>query len=257
MELDNIRVSVSGNIGYLKIDRPAVKNALDQATLNQLALGLAQLAEDKQVKVIVLTGEDNSCFSAGADIEALAKMTIAQVEEFISQGHRCFTEIEVVSKPVIAAISGYALGGGFELALACDFIYATQSAKFGLPEVNLGIFPGFGGTQRLPRLIGAARAKELIFSGRIIDANQALDLGIVNKVVPEAELLEQVKKLAKEISANSQIAIGLAKHAINAGDTKKIEEGLNIERDDFYKCFQTKDPEKGFKAFLNKTKPEF
>ncbi len=257
MNLDYINLSVSDSIGFLRLNRPKVKNALNQATLNQLTLGLGQLAEDKQVKVIILTGEDNACFSAGADVEALAKMSRAQLEEFISQGHRFLAEIESVAKPVIAAVSGPAIGGGLELALACDFIYAAQNAQFGLPEVKLGIFPGFGGTQRLPRLIGSPKAKELIFSGNIIDANEAYELGIVNKLVSAEDLFAEVKKLAKQISTNSQTAIGLAKHAINLGDTKKIEEGLNIERDNFYKCFQTKDPEKGFKAFLTKTKPEF
>jgi enoyl-CoA hydratase len=257
VEFKNIITEITDGIGYLIINRPEAMNALNQETLGEIAVGLKKLAEDKNVRAIVITGQGEKAFVAGADVEALSKMKAEDAWEFISQGHRCLATIEECSKPVIAAVNGFALGGGLELALACDFIYACVKAKFGLPEVKLGIFPGFGGTQRLPRLIGAAQAKELIFTGRMIDAQEAYRLGIINKIVPEKALMEEVRALIKEISANSLAAVGLAKYSINAGDTKDLDQGLNIERDNFHKSFQAEDREEGFKAFLEKRRPNF
>jgi enoyl-CoA hydratase len=257
MEFKNILLEYAEGIGILKINRPAVMNALNLETLDEIAVGIKRLEDNKEVKVIVVTGAGDKAFVAGADIAAMKQMSASDAEEFASQGHRCMAEIENCTKPVIAAVNGFALGGGTELALACDFVYASESAKFGLPEVKLGIFPGFGGTQRLPRIIGAARARELIFSGRVISAKDAYEYGFVNKVVPPGDLMNEVMNVAKEIAANGLVAIGFAKHATNVGGGKEFDKGLELERENFHKCFKTDDRVEGMAAFLEKRKPNF
>ncbi len=257
MEFKNVALEYSEGIGILKINRPAVMNALNLETLDEIAIGIKKLEDNKEVKVIVVTGAGDKAFVAGADIAAMKTMSAEDSEEFASQGHRCMAEIENCTKPVIAAVNGFALGGGTELALACDFVYASENSKFGLPEVKLGIFPGFGGTQRLPRVIGAARARELIFSGRMISAKDAYDYGFVNKVVAADQLMTEVMKVAKEIAANGPVAVGYAKHAINVGGGREFDTGLEIERENFFKCFKSDDRLEGMTAFLEKRKPNF
>lgn len=257
MEFKNILLEHAEDVGILKVNRPTVMNALNLETLDEIAIGIKRLEDNKEVKVIVVTGAGEKAFVAGADIAAMKQMSAADAEEFASQGHRCMAEIEQCTKPVIAAVNGFALGGGTELALACDFVYASANAKFGLPEVKLGIFPGFGGTQRLARVVGMARARELIFSGRMISAEQAYEYGLVNKVVPADQLLMEVMSVAKEIAANGLVAVGLAKHAMNVGGGKEFDKGLGLERENFSKCFKSDDRLEGMTAFLEKRKPNF
>jgi enoyl-CoA hydratase len=204
-----------------------------------------------------MTGAGDKAFIAGADIEAMVEMDKNDASNFVHIGHDAMRTIEECTKPVIAMVNGYALGGGTETAMACDFVYASESAKFGLPEVSLGIFPGFGGTQRLPRYIGEQRAKELIFTGRMLTATDAYNWGIVNKVVPAEQLLEETIKLAHEIIKRGQVAVRLAKRAINQGMYQPLREGLEIERDTFIECFASSDRKEGMKAFIERREPEF
>ncbi len=257
MEFKNIILEYKEGMGILKVNRPHVMNALNLDTLDEISIAIKKLEDNKEVKVIVITGAGEKAFVAGADISAMNKMTADDADEFASQGHRCMSEIENCTKPVIAAVNGFALGGGTELALACDFIYASENAKFGLPEVKLGIFPGFGGTQRLPRAIGVSRARELIFSGRTIDAQEAYRLGLINKITSQQNLMEEVTKTAKEIMNNGPVALSLAKHAINKGIDLTLKTGLDIERQAFHKCFETEDRREGMSAFLEKRNANF
>jgi enoyl-CoA hydratase len=194
---------------------------------------------------------------AGADIAEMKAMNPAEALIFSRLGHDVLGVIEGLGKPVIAAVNGFALGGGLEIALACDFIYASEKAKLGVPEVTLGIFPGFGGTQRLPRLIGKGRAKELIFTGRMIDAAEAYDIGIVNKVFPPDKLMEEVFKTARAIAQNGPVAVTLAKGAVNAGYDQGREEGEALEMTAWGNAFATADQKEGMGAFLEKRKPQF
>jgi enoyl-CoA hydratase len=257
MEFKNILLEFSDDMGILKINRPTVMNALNLETVKDIFIGIKKLEENKGVKVIIITGNAEKVFVAGADIAAMKEMSKDDAEEFSEQGHRCMQLIEECSKPVIAAVNGYALGGGTELALACDFIYASDNAKFGLPEVKLGIFPGFGGTQRLPRAVGMPRSRELIFTGRIITAQEAFEWGMVNKVVPREELMNEVRKVATEIAANGIVAVGLAKRSVNVALRKFYIEGMEFERKTFVECFTTNDRLEGMSAFLEKRKPDF
>jgi len=257
MELKNILLEYSEGIGVLKINRPDVMNALNLETVKDISVGIKKLEDNREVKVIIVTGSGEKAFVAGADIAAMKEMSEDNAEEFAEQGHHCMQIIEECSKPVIAAVNGYALGGGTELALACDFIYAAQNARFGLPEVKLGIFPGFGGTQRLPRAVGMPRARELIFSGKMITAQEAFEWGMVNKVVPSDQLMNEATAVAKEIAANGIVAVGLAKRSVNIALRKYFVEGLEFERRTFVEAFKTDDRLEGMSAFLEKRKPEF
>lgn len=257
MEFRNIALEYSEGIGILKINRPDVMNALNHDTLREIAIGIKKLDDNNEVKVIVVTGAGEKAFVAGADIAAMKQMSADDADEFSDQGHHVMSEIENCDKPVIAAVNGFALGGGTELALACDFVYAAQNAKFGLPEVKLGIFPGFGGTQRLSRVVGIAKARELIYSGRMLAAQDAFNMGLVNKVVPQEQLMSEVMGVAKEIASNGMLAVGFAKNAINRGTSKELDEGLKLERENFFKCFKTDDRMEGMTAFLEKRKANF
>lgn len=257
MNFKNILLEQRDTVGVLTINRPKMLNSLDLETLSEIAVGVKTLEDNKEVKAIIITGSGDRAFVAGADIATMKTMTAADADEFISQGHRCMLEIENCTKPVIAAVNGFALGGGTELALACDFVYASVNAKFGLPEVKLGIFPGFGGTQRLPRAVGVSRARELIFSGKSITADEAYMWGLVSKVVPADKLMNEVMNAAKEIANNAPLAVGFAKHAINIGLSKSFDKGLDLERQTFFKCFETLDRKEGMTAFIEKRKPQF
>jgi enoyl-CoA hydratase len=257
MEFKNITFEYKEGVGILKINRPQVMNALNLETLDEISVGIKKLEDNKEVKVIVITGSGEKAFAAGADIAEMKEMSADEADEFASQGHRCMYEIENCTKPVIAAVNGFALGGGTELALACDFVYASENAKFGLPEVKLGIFPGFGGTQRLPRTVGVSRARELIFSGKTINAEDALKWGLVSKIASQADLMNEVMKVAKDIMNNGPLAVGLAKHSINSGVGTTFDKGLDLERQAFHKCFETEDRKEGMTAFLEKRKANF
>ena len=256
MSFENLIVEVQDGIATLTINREKVLNALNTATLMELSEAFYELDEDPDVNVIILTGAGKS-FVAGADITEMQPLDAIEGRKFGMLGQSVFTQIENLSKPVIAAVNGFALGGGTELALACDIIYASEKAKFGQPEVGLGVTPGFGGTQRLPRRVGMAMAKEIIYTGRIINAEDALRIGLANKVVPPDALMEEVMNLAKEIASKGQVSVRLAKAAINRGMDVDINSALSLEVDAFGLCFSTHDQKEGMTAVVEKRRPEF
>jgi enoyl-CoA hydratase len=257
MELANVVVERENAIGIISMNRPSALNALNSETLSDLKTAVKAMGEDPEVSVIIITGTGEKAFVAGADIKEMQDMTPLEARTFMHFGQRVFSDIDNSPKPVIAAVNGYALGGGCELALSCDIILASESAKFGLPEVTLGIHPGFGGTQRLPRLVGAAKAKEMIFTGEMIDATEAKAIGLVNKVVPPDKLMDEAKDLANKILKNGQIAIRLVKSAINAGLNVPLDKGLAYEAETQGLAFATEDKSEGLAAFLEKRKPNF
>ncbi|MEW6723895.1 MAG: enoyl-CoA hydratase-related protein [Bacillota bacterium] len=242
-------------IAELTIDRPEALNALNQQVLEELASTLAGLADDPDLRCLIITGAGRA-FVAGADIAAMAEMTQEEAEAFSRLGSSTFTAVEQLPVPVIAAVNGYALGGGCELALACDFRYASEKARFGQPEVGLGIIPGFGGTQRLPRLIGAGPARELIYTGEMIGADRAKEIGMVNAVFPTEELLEQTRAAARKIAAKGPLAVRAAKEAIRRGLELELEQGCQLESRIFGRIFGPQQKE-GMQAFLEKRAPKF
>ena len=252
-----IKFSESDGIAWLTISRSDVLNALNREVLEELLDILTKLHNHELLRVLVITGDGMKAFVAGADIAAMKAMSPNEALEFATLGQSVFSLIEQFPCPVIAAVNGFALGGGLELALSCDFIVAAESAKFGQPEVKLGIIPGFGGTQRLMREIGMRKAKDLIFSGRMINASEALRIGLVTRVVPADSLQSEVDIIAKEIATQSPAAISTAKRVMNEGVNASIEAGLLMERQSFALCFDTQDQEEGCSAFVEKRKPNF
>ena len=242
---------------WITINRPTVLNALNRETIHEITQAVREMAAKSEVNTLVITGAGEKSFVAGADISEIRSLSKVSAHQFAQAGHDCMTAIENCGKPVIAAVNGYCLGGGMELALACDVIYASEKAVMGLPEVALGIFPGWGGTQRLPRLIGRNRAKELIYTGRKLTAAEAFSWGIVNKVFPAGELLGAVQALATEIGRQGPAAVALAKRAIDEGTFESLEKGLSIEREVWSDCFTTEDAKEGLAAFVEKRKPMF
>jgi len=257
MPYENVNLEVRQAIGFIKINRPKALNALNSATLDDLLDAVGELACNDAVRVVVVTGEGNKAFVAGADIQEMQPMNPVEGMSFSQKGHAAISALERLDKPVIAAVNGYALGGGFEVALACDIIYASEKARLGFPEVTLGILPGFGGTQRTARLVGPARAKELIFTGRVITAQEAFDMGLINKVVADDQLTAQVEELASRILSAGPVGIRLAKVCINRGLTMDIETGLDFEAEAFGLCFGTEDQKEGMTAFLEKRTPTY
>ncbi len=257
MEFKNILLSFEGEIGILTVHRPKALNALNMETLQDIQLGIQEVKNHPEMKVLIITGSGEKAFVAGADISEMRGMNSIEALNFSKLGHLTLKMLEDLDRPVIAAVNGFALGGGTELALACDFIYASENAKFGQPEVALGIFPGFGGTQRLPRLIGKAKAKELIMTGKHISAREAFELGIVNRVFPQTSLMEETKKVALQIAANGVIAVKLAKMVIHAGFNMDLTEACSLESFAFSFGFTTEDQKEGMTAFLERRKPNF
>ncbi|KPU26350.1 crotonase [Caloranaerobacter sp. TR13] len=256
MEYENLLLKKEGNICILTINRPKALNALNSKVLEELSNAVDQIEKDKDIYVVIITGEGKA-FVAGADIVEMKDMTSEAARKFAKQGLEVFRKIELMEKVVIAAVNGFALGGGCELAMCCDIRIASEKAKFGQPEVGLGITPGFAGTQRLSRLVGIAKAKELIFTGDMIDANEAEKIGLVNKVTKPDELMNAAIELAKKIASKGQIAVRYSKIAINRGFETDIEIGMEIERNLFSLCFATDDQKEGMTTFLEKRKPEF
>ncbi|MCG8539670.1 MAG: enoyl-CoA hydratase-related protein [Clostridia bacterium] len=256
MVFQNLIYRREEGIGILSINRPKALNALNTNLLTELNRAIDMACKDNEVDVLVITGEGKA-FIAGADISEMKSMMAEDARDFSKLGNALFRKIELMEKPVIAAVNGFALGGGCELAMGCDIRIAGEKAKFGQPEVSLGITPGFGGTQRLSRLVGIAKAKELIFTGKIIDAETAEKIGLVNEVVPQEELMDRAMKMAEKISSASKTAIKYSKAAINRGFETDIETGLDMERDLFALCFATFDQKEGMEAFLQKRKPKF
>lgn len=245
-----------GHVGFLTINRPDKLNALSREVLMDLRTGVAELLGRPDIRAIVLTGEGKA-FVAGADIAAMTRMTPAEAREFATLGHEVFDALETMSCPVIAAVNGFALGGGCELALACDFIYASAKAKFGQPEVSLGVIPGFGGTQRLPRRVGPAVARELVFTGKMIGAEEALRIGLVNAVFDPEDLLTEATKTAQEIASKGPLAVAASKRVIRDGMDRPLPDANALERNAFGTCFETSDQREGMAAFLEKRAPSF
>ncbi|WP_411679472.1 short-chain-enoyl-CoA hydratase [Clostridium thailandense] len=251
MEFKNLTFVKEDKIAIVKINRPKALNALNSETLKELDTVIDALYEDKETLAVILTGEGKA-FVAGADIAEMKDLNTMEGREFGILGNKVFRKLENMGKPVIAAVNGFALGGGCELSMACDIRIASSKAKFGQPEAGLGITPGFGGTQRLPRLVGEGMAKELIYTGKIIDASEALRIGLVNRVVEPEQLIAEVKALANTIAAQAPIAVKLCKTAINKGMQSDIDTGIAYETEVFGQCFSTNDQKEGMIAFIEK-----
>ena len=244
-------------VSIVTINRPEKLNALNQQTLEELSAALDDLAKDENVRAIVITGAGEKAFVAGADIAQIAEMDGTAGHHFAQFGQMVFNKIENSKKPVIAAVNGFALGGGCELALACHLRIAADTAKFGLPEINLGIIPGYGGTQRLPRVIGISRALQMMLTGDMVDAATAENYGLVNRVVPPAELMATALALAEKISVKAPLAAEYILTAVYEGRERTLPEALNIEAKYFGEVCNTEDMKEGTKAFLEKRKPQF
>jgi enoyl-CoA hydratase len=257
MIYENIIFEKDGALGILKVNRPKSLNALNPATVKEIAVCLAEVRQDESLRCLIITGEGDRAFVAGADISAMVSMSAIEGKAFSALGLGVLRSLEELPIPVIAAVNGFALGGGTELALACDLIIAADKARFGQPEINLGVIPGFGGTQRLARRIGLPRARELIYSGDMIDAETALRYGLVNKVVPLADLMAEAKALAQKLAAKPPIAIQQAKAAINAGIDMDLDNASRFENHAFALTFATEDKAEGMKAFLEKREAKF
>lgn len=257
MSFNNIIVETEGFLGLVTINRPKVLNALNLETLKELEEAMTGLEVNPGVRVIILTGSGDKAFVAGADISFMQSLTPLQARDFSRAGHNVMSKIENLSKPVIAAVNGFALGGGCELAMACDIRVASEKAKFGQPEVNLGIMAGFGGTQRLTRLVNPGIAKEMLFTADMYDVQAALRMGLVGHVVPAEELLEFCKGMARRIAAKGPVAVRLTKEAVNQGLEMDVEKALALEADLFAISFTTADKAEGISAFLGKAKPSF
>ncbi|MEQ8219446.1 MAG: enoyl-CoA hydratase-related protein [Arenibacter sp.] len=257
MKYENLLITTDKEVAIITINRPTKLNALNKATIEELHYAFKALEKDKNVKVIILTGSGEKAFVAGADISEFASFSEKEGAKLAAKGQKqLFDFVENLSTPVIAAINGFALGGGLELAMACHFRVASHNARMGLPEVSLGVIPGYGGTQRLPQLIGRGRAMEMILTAGMIDAAKALEFGLVNYVVEQEHLMDLCKKFAGKISNNSPVAISYAIKAINAGFNNSIN-GFKTEIEAFGSCFGTLDFKEGTTAFLEKRKANF
>ncbi len=257
MELQNILFESKDNVAIVKINRPKKMNALNETTLKELDKVFNEIKNDKDIYVVILTGEGEKAFVAGADISELNGLDVISAKKFAEFGQAVFNTIENLGKPVIAAVNGFALGGGCELALACHFRIASENAKFGQPEVNLGIIPGYGGTQRLAKQINSGRALQLILTGEMINAEEAYRLGLVNNVYKQEELLEKALEIAKTIASKGQIAVRYALQAVVASNNLSVPEGLRLEASLFSLTTGTEDFKEGTSAFLEKRKPNF
>lgn len=253
---DTILIRKEESITWITINQPRTLNALNSDLIKKLGEAFDSIYDDNTVRVVVLTGTERS-FVAGADIAAMKDMDKAKAKEFGELGSSVFRKIEECPRPVIACVNGFALGGGCELTLACDIRIASDKAKFGQPEVTLGICPGFSGTQRLTRIVGQAKAKELIYTGKVINAQEAEVIGLVNKVVPHDELIAETTKLAEQIANQAPIAVAYSKMAIDKGYDMYIEDGIKYEVDLFSRCFETADQKNGMTAFVNKEKVKY
>ena len=257
MNFENIIIDINENLAQITINRPKKLNALNKATIEELNNAFDLLENNKNIKVIILTGSGEKAFVAGADISEFAHFSVEEGGNLARKGQEIlFDFVENLSTPVIAAVNGFALGGGLELAMSCHFRIASDNAKMGLPEVSLGVIPGYGGTQRLPQLVGKGKAMEMIMTAGMISAEEAKASGLVNHVVTQEELLPLAEKIASKIMRNSSVAISAAIRAVNSGFVDG-ENGYNAEINEFGACFGTEDFEEGTTAFLNKRKPNF
>jgi enoyl-CoA hydratase len=254
---ENITYEVKGSIGYITLNRPKAMNALNRRTIEELSAAFHAAKKDATVKGIILTGTGEKAFIAGADIAELSAIDGEQAGEFSGEGQEVLLFIETLGKPVIAAVNGFALGGGCETAMACTIRIAAENAKFGQPEVKLGIIPGYGGTQRLPRLVGKGRALQLILTGDLIDAHEAHRIGLVNEVVPATDLISRCEAILKQISANAPLAVRYSIDAVNEGVDIDLSSGLKLEAKYFALAAGTEDRKEGTSAFVQKRAPQF
>lgn len=257
MAYENILFQVEEGIATITFNRPRALNALNGALLEEFAAALKEIDVNEDIRVLVLTGAGEKSFVAGADISEIAAFNTFQAKFFSEKGQSIINRLQELSIPVIAAVNGFALGGGSEIALACDFIYAAENAMFGLPEINLGIIPGFGGTQRLARAVGPGIAKEMIFTGKMIPAEKAAAVGMVNKVCAADALMDKVLKTASAIASKGKVSLRAAKQAISSGLNTDLATGLKIEVDAFALCMAGTDAKEGTSAFLEKRKAIF
>ena len=253
-EKEFVVIKIIGKVGLVKLNRPESYNALNLQLLSELMESLKELDERDDIGAIVITGDEKS-FAAGADISSMAKATKDEIRK--SKFIPTFSLIREIKKPIIAAVSGYCLGGGLELAMSCDMIISSSKSKFGQPEINLGIIPGAGGTQRLTRAVGKVIAMEMILNNRTLKAEEALSMGLINAVYPVEDFLEKGLSLAQEIASRAPLAIQATKRAINQVDELSLSDGLNEERDLFFNLFSTQDQKEGMSAFLEKRKPDW
>src|SRR5271165_4447092 len=256
-EYQNLHLETKNHIAYITIDRPKVLNALSMATMDELRQAFAAAKDDAEVRVVILTGAGEKAFVAGADISELGQQSPVSAKEYTHKGRAVVDLIENLRKPVIACINGFALGGGCELALACTMRLASENAKLGQPEVKLGLIPGYGGTQRLPRLVGKGLAMQQILTGEMITAQEAHRIGLVNEVLPQAELIARAEAIAAKIIANSPLAIQYAMEAVNRGFDMTLADGLFLEATLFAVCCATEDKNEGTRAFLEKRPAQF
>ncbi len=258
-QFETLKLEISNSIGILTINRAESLNALNAQVLTELSIALTEISQlnYSEIKVLILTGAGEKAFVAGADIKEIHQLKMDSAEKFAERGQAVFRQLEKLSIPVIAAVNGFALGGGLELALACDFIYASENAKFGLPEVTLGLIPGFGGTIRLARALNLPRAKEMIYSGSMISAEEAFVLGLVNKVCSKTELLSSAQTTAENICARAPLAVAAAKRSISESYDHDVDSGMAIEATQFAALFQSQDVKEGTQAFIEKRKARF
>lgn len=257
MSYENIKYEEKEGVAIITFNRPKALNALNNDLLSELSIALDEVEGNEDIRVLILTGAGEKAFVAGADINELAKLNPLEAKLLSERGHSILAKIESMPKPVIAAVNGFALGGGSEIALACDFRYASATAKFGLPEINLGIMPGYGGTQRLPRLIGMGMAKELMLTGKMIDATEAKEIGLVNKVFEAENLMAKTMDTAKEISKKGKVAIRAIKQSINWGCDESLNTGNSIETNHFALVMVSEDAKEGMSAFVEKRPANF
>ena len=257
MTFTNLIVEAAGPICTVTVNRPKVLNALDLETVRELTDAFVALSNDAAIRCVIVTGAGDKAFVAGADIAAMAELSPPEARAFAERGHRLGAVMEALPAPVIAAVNGFALGGGLELALACDFALASSTAKLGLPEVTLGVIPGFGGTQRLARRIGPGRARELIYTGNLLTADEALRIGLVNAVTEPAALSTTVRALAEKIASRAPLAVAAAKRAIKEGADLPLGQALGVEAELFAQLFASEDQKQGMRAFLEKRPAKF
>lgn len=255
--MNNIILEKENHLAIVTINRLKALNALNSETLKELDQVIEEIIHDDYVYVVLITGSGEKAFVAGADITEMKNMTVIEGRKFSMMGNNIFRKIENMEKPVIAVLNGFTLGGGCELAMACDIRIASTKSKFGQPEVGLGITPGFGGTQRLSRIVGMAIAKELIYTGKIIDSYEAYRIGLVNRIVEPEKLMEEAKILANTIASNAPIAVRLCKSAINRGKQMDIDTAIMYEAEAFGECFSTEDQKEGMSAFIEKRNKNF
>ena len=257
LKLENVLYEKKGPLAYVTLNRPKVMNALSKATMAELKAAFEDARDDSGVRGVILTGAGDKAFAAGADVREVVNDTALQAEESTRFGQAVTTLIENLGKPVVAAVNGFAVGGGCELAMACTIRIATESAKFGQPEVKLGIMPGYGGSQRLPRLVGKGRALQIILSGDIINAQEAYRIGLVNELVPNDALIARAEGILNQINANGPVGVMFSIEAVNKGLETSLTEGLLIEASLFAICAATEDKKEGTSAFLAKRAPKF